>query len=344
MKFEDITIEKKERREEYRSIKPIFYFSPHVNLEDYEASKLQPLIEAADIIVPEGVGLPESLKEGFQLVANGEVTPESILAPNADLGILPLIYNTNKKLVFIDLPQGHPILGDLASSYINGENAYNKFLQGDFYSAIREEKLFLFKYSSANAWREKYMCDHLNEAVTEAIDQDESLQVLEEVRPLIILGSIHNHFGTLYEDMSHNESDSFNSDDTQVLSMRWRLVQSLLHGYHETIESVNNLEISDENVALGLLQSMVSNEVLSKLTKHTNKMMKCSSLLLQGLDLESIKKISQIIANSPFTKVSQKNSNRFIWLAMISAFLAQGIKLPKSEEEIDYMVKNNTLL
>ena len=96
-------------REREPRIHVTFFFSAHDTAEDF--AKLDPLIKAADVYIPEASGWNQADLEETQKISQGEITPKALSKPisertASDVEII-LLYNSKKEIAFIDIPEDH---------------------------------------------------------------------------------------------------------------------------------------------------------------------------------------------------------------------------------------------
>lgn len=185
----------KELQREGSPVSIDIFYTAHLEADDVRG--LRERIEAADIFIPENIGWHKGIERDFQGVSDGRVAPETQLKEwgftkkdyewyDVALEELRALYDTKKKVVFVDVPEDHelakqfedlPRLADtMDTSTPEGKlEAFDDYLRKD--AEIQEK-------------REEYIVKHLKKELIGALGGD--VGATEHPRIVMFLGSLHS--------------------------------------------------------------------------------------------------------------------------------------------------------
>ena len=194
-----------------------FYFTDHQSKNAGEI--LIKLIndENVDIFMPEGTGVTPAIKEEYDKLSNGQITPEEFLELRKARGVREEqitdfhellcrgLYNSHKKVLLVDLPEGHRnSKGVLTEQMFDVWRRYEKIISEFVDKNLSFEDLknklssFFKDFSNLQKEREDFILDNIKKEVFKLFQENKLLQNKEKVKILFPIGSFHTR---IYHEM-----------------------------------------------------------------------------------------------------------------------------------------------
>lgn len=298
-------------------------YGPHKTPEDFK--KLEELFEKADIYIPERLSHDAKIRDWVNKLSQGKMTPEEVLDRSKAsktshlLRQYQIIYNSKKPILFADVPVGHELLEAEKESDKLGGDSLDLFKSGEFKSALKKIRDYVIEEADFELKREELIKKNLKEKIKEFISNRPELKEKDEVRVLLTLGAFHTK---LYHDLKR-EGYSASREFTR---------QPMI--YLHSSEAMRRLVFSKDKkpnktmLARGILDALLTSYYVWTTTKDTSKAIAASYKLSSKLNLKDIKKISE----------GYKKYGGGGVLTIADVLKDSGIKIPKTEEEMDKML------
>lgn len=160
-----------------------------------ETKNIEELFQDADIFIPELFGWTKDYLNDLRKLSSGEVTPEDILRKMGEKNPLyrsreesffNLIYNTQKPITIIDVPEGHPL--DVREREI----VFPKIQFGKSFSqSLDSVRQYIIEFADLQKEREAYMFGQLEPRIQELININPQLGSKHEINVLLSIGGAH---------------------------------------------------------------------------------------------------------------------------------------------------------
>lgn len=305
------------------------WYSPHVLERDYWG--IEGELDKADIFAPEEFGYEKETLDEYKALANGEMSPDDIEQNEAkEYGpgykrdearrkIFEVIFNSRKQIIFIDVPNGHPLVKRWMKAL--EERFFIAFRSKDinsFYELLRLVKKNLKEYADIQKERDEYILSQLKPRVDECIKADPRLRNASKIQILISLGSLHTPIYHALKKRNENVQRIFRSPAI------FPFADEGARRYQF------NKEIDNDLAARILLEEyldLASDIDLIENIKDTKKSIEVLRKIIGSLDFNEIKSIFQRL---------HKGKNFHSVLS--GALQKKGLKVPNSEKEADEML------
>ncbi len=299
----------------------ILYVS-HVTAKDCE--KLEQAFNKPDIdvYVPEASGWHDAALKVFNKVSQGELTAEqaarlsSVSRNSSRFKELQIIESSKKPILHVDVPRKHELIKERDESRILYKESSDLFYKGKFQPALEKMREHVETYSDYLLKREELIKENLKEKIKGLVKTHPKLKGKEKIKALVKLGAVHTG---VYHDLKKETLSAF-----QQFASSPRVFSSLSQANRMTMLSKNK-DIPDELLAKGIVEDILY-YALRKVTDDTNKLRIIKRKISSKLSLKDIAKISQQLNRDPRG------------LSLIDILEEQGIKIPKTEEEMDEML------
>ena len=318
--------QKIEKLEKEPKISYHIFYSPHETAKDFE--KLEEVFKQADIYVPEAPGCDSSDAEFFNKISQGEmdfdeiVKKASIDPTDSMYKELKFICGSKKTILFVDIPGEHKLVKQRSRLNDLGRKSLDLFLEGSFQRAISKMQECIEDSVKFDIEREEFIKENLKKQVKRTITDSSELKDKKEVSVLLRLGTFHTG---LYHKLKKEEESG--KEDFQI-SRQFNCPSSVFCSLNELERGLllsKNKEISEELLARGIIEKSLSGRLFS-LTQDSNKATEVVRKISSKLELEDIKKISEELGEDPRKRI-------------FSCLEERGIKIPKTEKEMDEMIK-----
>ncbi len=302
------------------------FYSPHWTAMDIE--KLEGAFKKADIYVPEGTGVSPELIDIFDKLSQGEITADQLAASYSLKKNSPhykrfqIIEGSMKPILFVDLPGGHELskaetrVDDLCGK------SFEFFLAGDFKAALKTMHEHIMADVDYETKREEIIKANLKERSKELTKTYPKLRDKKEIKVLLDLGRAHTKF---WHDLKKEGLPI-----SKQFAYQPAVFSSLSEAARKAMFSKKK-EIPEELLARGIIEELLNN-YFEAITDNTNKIIMVERKISSKLSLKDIAKISQQLNKDPRG------------LGLIDILEERGIKLPKTEKEMDKMLKNKKSL
>lgn len=292
-----------------------FFFSPHDSLEDFEG--LRAAIDNSDVFFSEREGWHSTQLKFYNLVAQGQDYNTKGLETMMDLGLLSQVKGIGKPVVFIDVPNNHPLdvefrgfYPKLSYSGIGGEN----------YIAKLKNLIDITKLLARNIQgREEYMMEQIGIQIKNLLSKNPKIKNLPSLKIAFYAGSGHSSL------LSSMTLEGINTGSNMTLSESENPKTSF---FQESVHQlrVGNIQDIDEARSKKMLFSIFLNEKLyDRLKKKTPYSDKVDSYIRKIFDLFSIEEIEQVLNQSSLIASSQ------VFFRLLNE---KGIDITKAGEEL----------
>ncbi len=251
--------------------------------EDFE--KLQPLLEKADVYIPEKNGWDERFLENYNRVAQGE-TPliNPTLWDRAEPQPLRWIHGTKKHVAIVDVPKDHPALEKLYQGFDEIHSAYITALKGDFDRAITEVREGVALETAGNIEREEHIIEEIRKLIPLLPERFPDLKGKKDIKVLMSIGATHTPLA--------HELKNEPISDTRVHMKRSDKVTHYSHLEELTRRQHWGKEISDELCAKVMIEDLIKwTADLEAITKYTNEENVLLRQMISRLSLDEIREI-----------------------------------------------------
>lgn len=307
-------------------------FSYHRTAED--ARWVAPLLKEADVFIPEGLRWDEKYLKIHQRVSSGLLKPEQLAADPRIEGLdsftlerLKMLFDSRKPVLFVDLPEGHPILqreavptpsrngiAQVESPPARSLEPYEQF--EDFLAALVRDFLAIGKVRKD---REDYILSQLNPAISKLWKQHPRLRRQSELKVLLHIGSGHTLICSFLRRSGVGVVRKFD-----------RLPVVFSYGLEILREAALNKEIDNDLAARAFLemedrQALSLNDITSDI--QARKILR--RLILSQFSFEDAREI--------FGGMKRGQSFKDLFAAKLRE---KGIVLPKTELELDVLLKS----
>lgn len=161
-------------------------------------------LKHADIYIPEVFGYGQKDLTALRDSSDGKVTLKDLKKrfkrgerTEDFLSILEIVYDSNKPIAIIDVPQKHLLIKE--SQEVSN---YNPSLDDEFENVIEYTKIFLKKFADYQNEREEYMLSEIKPKVEEILQSQPLLQNRKTVNVLLSIGSGHDRVEGDYSECS----------------------------------------------------------------------------------------------------------------------------------------------
>lgn len=321
MRKEFLSKENLENKEREPKISYRILYGSHGTAEDFK--EFEGEFKKADIYIPEACGwTPETLEE-FNQISQGKglTLDEFVVKYNFRRGSsvykeLEVIKDSKKPILLVDASRDTDLTMKRIEATLFYMEAIKLFENGKFEPAINSMRKYVELMAKHVRKREDCMKRNLKEKVNNLIQKDKALRNKEEVKILLTLGSAHTK---LFQDLKKEKlsiSRQHASYPDVFLSTNEAIRMILLSSKKPSDELLVRAFIDSSELFLRYLRS---------LTKDTTKSDRMARKISSKLSFEDIKEISEELGR-------YKKAN------IISCLKDRGIKLPKSEKEMDEML------
>jgi len=316
-------ISEKEKKEKEPKISLSFFFSPHATGKDFE--KLGELFRRADVYIPEFADWSPELLDDYQKLSRGEITPKEICekheyeSNSANEKEAEFIYQSQKPIFFVDIGKSQHL--ERAEKYYTEIRPYltkaiQFFQEGDLEQAVKDFHTFYQLHTELESRREDIIKANLEKKLKELTVLCPELKNKDEIKVLIAFGAFHTK-------IYHSLAKKYPS--LRQFS-RTLFVYSSLDQVERSM--VFSKDVSKELLARQFPEARLCN-FFDSITSDSQKIIEIARKISSQLSFEDIKKMS----------AEWKFKNLDIRENFIKYLENLGIKVPKSEEEMDEMIK-----
>ncbi len=316
----ELKIEKPEIKEKEPKISYHILYGAHRTAEDFK--KLKEALEKADVYVPEMVGWNLGGALIFNSLSMGAITPEQmaeiyqIKQDSPYFKICETIYNSKKPILFADISRNHELLQERRLNIGSFNLALSLFRRGEFPLALKVIRGSSEKLSNYFEGREKIIKQTLKNSVRQLSEEHPQLKDKKDIKVLLTLGIGHTQ---VYHSLKKKE-ESVSREFTET-----PFIFNFLGEIDRRHRLSKNKEISNELLAKFILDDLMIPE-LGEITQNSNKMIKVSRKIISKLNLKDIERISKELGENPEKTITD-------------VLEARGVKVPKTEEEMDEMLE-----
>lgn len=299
-----------------------FFFSPHGTAEDFK--NLAKAYQEADIYVPEIYNWTQELKSALQSLSKGELTLNKIYKLFPDLSRssarryeLEIIYNSKKPILIVDASvRDFELKKEQGKVNFLWREAIDNFIYGHFQESLSKLRDYIKTYANFLTQREIKIKENLKTQIQEFLKQNSDYCQKENLKVLVRLGGYHTK---VYGDLVKEKLD---------VSREFSQMPYVYYSLDEARRRiVFGKEVDDLLLARGLIENLLD-PYLSQLTQDNQKISQVLRKISSQLTLKDIEQISRNIA-----EISINDFN------IVNELERFNIRIPKSEEEIDEMLK-----
>lgn len=309
-----------ESKEKEPKISYHFFYSPHGTAKDFE--NLEKTFKESDIYAPEIYKWTPVLKSSLQSLSKGEITLDKMYEMFPDLRRstarsceLKLINNSKKPILLVDVPlRDIELMKYQENINFLWREAIDNFLLGNFQESLPKFRSYIKNCAELLSKREAKIQENLKNQVKEFLQQNPEYAARKDLKVLIRLGGYHTK---IYQDLAKTEAD-VSREFSQLPYIYWSLDEAKRRVSFDK-------EIDDLLIARGIIENFLD-PYLSKLTDDNQKIARLARKLSSQLSLKDIEQISNHFGRDESTDI-------------IEELEKCGIKIPKSEEEIDRMLE-----
>lgn len=314
--FESVT-KSKDKSEPQKEKMPEISFhvfsSFHATSEDYK--KLERAFKKADIYIPESIlWTPEGI-EFLQDVSDGKINPNTF---DQSSYIHKMIYNTKKPILLADIPRSDELKALFELDNEIFEHGLGLFEQGKFQRSIKKLRLFVKRDAMHQLQREEKIKQNVKNELNSFLSTHPKYLNKKQINVLLSPGGLHTKF---YHDLKKhgtNISREFSESPFTPPSIT-----------EATRRSMFGKKITDELLAKSIMEDLLY-PYLKESSNNSAKIVQAIRKISKRLTLKDIKQISKNVA---------KKSDQDINLIFIKELEKLNIKIPKSEQEIDALLK-----
>lgn len=327
------------KKEGFPEVSIDILYASHGSAEDVAGTEDH--FKNSDIYIPEVFGWDESYLHIYRSLSEGEISPEQVLVGPAENGRflkqeeaekvlekalaesdpmkrmeleqfqsrLDMLYESHKSIIFIDLPDGHPL-----QKLTNTEEYTTLEFNKNFGSVLEKISKELQEDARLNKLREEYMAEQLEPNLKFAIEHYyPKLKDQETIKVLITLGAFHTGLIHLLKEKSveakmHLSNSPFIFEYINEATRRYRMGK----------------EVDQELLAKVFLEKILLASTvpqLVKITSSSDKIYRFSRKLVSRFSYGDIKAINDFFVEHnkfPFHMLEEKN-----------------IGIPENEKELD---------
>lgn len=313
-----------ETREKEPKISYHIFYSPHWMYRDFK--KLEEYFKnpdnEVDIYVPEGMGWSKNSVEVYNALSRGEFNALDLAGEySISLGSCAfresqMLEGSKKKVLFVDLPQDHELIESLRKSANLSVESISLFKDGEFQSAIQKMHDYALAWADTQLKREELIKQNLKEKIKEFIQDEPELKKKKKINVLMRLGQLHTSIYHVLKKEKLPVSRQFSYKPVIFPSIAEIIRTKMIN---------KDKKISNETLARAIIEMMLHTEVLH-IIGDTEKLTKIERKISSKLNLKDIKKISERMGENPEENIANS----------LEQF---GIKIPKTEQEMDEMLK-----
>lgn len=319
---------KEKQKEGEPAVEVSIFFAAHKTAKDIEGLK-KPFANC-DIFIPEGCGWTNEILKCYRQVSEGMLTPDEALKkmefkiwyPNysANLKALEILHNSQKPLMFIDLPRGSDILYRYMSSEILVNQDLSSIEMGSVNSYV-DKKFDMLKEHLKDSVkieieREKFMLQNLYPQLQKLLSERPDLKTKEKLNILLFLGAAHTG---IYHALKKSAPST--KKDMSRMPFVFSIMPEIKRRYMFGKEVDDKLIIQFIFEYLWLHKTIYSN--LKLITDDSLKIQSFGRALISSFSAKEMREINSKKDKTLFLdKLNEKN-----------------IKLPKTEQELDEMTK-----
>lgn len=194
---------KRERKIGHRGTTINIFCSPHRSAEDTKG--LEEQFQKCDIYFPETFGWSPKYLNALRKLSDGQITPEMALQEYGgkdqffyarDKDFFKIIYNSKKPIAFLDIPEGHPLVGRQEENKVPNIHFGHNFVQ-----ELDPIRRYVEKFAGIEKERETYMVKQLQPQIQELLKTHPKLREKQEINVLISIGIAH---ASLYFNLREN--------------------------------------------------------------------------------------------------------------------------------------------
>ena len=307
-----------EHKEHEPKINYHFLYSAHRTAEDF--SNLEEAFKKADIYIPEVAGWTQEVLENVQAVSDGKILPEQLKKNknSAWFQELKVMHGSRKPILFVDVSsKDEEILKRKERADKENERAFEFFINGRFFESLKLMRVYAENFTDLQLERENKIKENLDKYIKNFLENNPDYSN-KELNVLVSLGSAHT---SLYHQL-RGEGRSVSREFNKPLIVYSSLMEA------RTGRQFLNKTIDDKFFARDLLENLFEESLLS-VTNDTNKLFRVLRKLSGKLSLKDIQEISE---------KAGKNGGK---IDVVQELEARGIKVPKTEEEMDKMLGLN---
>lgn len=296
------------------------FFGAHETAKDFE--KLKQAFKQADVYIPESFMWNDEYLWNFNRLSQKKITPcqmiqRCFLEKNSSWHReFRVIYGSRKPILLADVPEWHSLVDEYDKSDRLYDESFDLFKKGDFNSALKTVRKYVEFNADFLLKRDRQIKRNLKGSIAEIIKKIPKFKNRKEVKVLIILGSFHT---LLY----HNLKKQKSSTSCQFAS-KPDVFSSLDEAGRRTI-FLKDKKIDDILFARSMAEELLE-DCLDKITDDTNKAIMIGRKICSKLNLKDIAEMSKELG---------RGDRRTI----VSCLRKRGIKIPKTEKEIDKMLE-----
>lgn len=317
---EAFSIEKPKTKEKEPRISYHVFYGSHRTAKDLE--KFDEAFEKADVYIPELFGWNNKDLWIFNKVSQGklcfDVASMIYFAFPGSFRFkeLQTIEGSRKPILFVDTPERHQLFDLKKESLRLYRESIGSFKQGEFQSSLQKMREHIITWADFISKREEVIRENLQEKIKDLIKERPELREKEEIKVLLRLGAAHTG---IYHRLKKEEPLTFQQFTS--LSKTFLILDEVLR----KIMLAKDKRIDKDILAGGIIQEIISGP-LERLTDDSNKLIVVGRKICSKLNLKDIKGISKELSENPERTI-------------VDCLESHGIKIPKTEEEMDEMLK-----
>lgn len=305
-----------EHKEHEPKINYHFLYSAHRTAEDFK--NLEEAFKKADIYVPEMAEWTNDGLEKYRAVSEGLLYPKGL----TDFGSsnekeLEVLYKSRKPIIFVDtfVARDKELIDEENQTMRLLGPISNDFKNGDFGRSLIMIRSLLKDLATTIVRREAIIKENLRIKIDEFVKNNPEYNMRPKVEVLVSLGAAHTSVFMKMRRAGEQVERKFSKP-------------LLIYGsFNEALRrNIFGKEVSDELLAKAEVESFLLFPVLKELTQDTLRLNSILKKITNKLTFEDIRDISE---------KAGKNGGE---IDIVQELEARGIKVPKTEEEMDKML------
>ncbi|MBI2639901.1 MAG: hypothetical protein HYW90_03390 [Candidatus Sungbacteria bacterium] len=316
-------VEPKEADKE--KVKVVFRFFNAIHKTGKDVENLPEEIQKADIYIPEAVGWNNETVADYKALARGEIAPKELLekygaypedtTDNWRSKEFEALSNSQKIVLFADLPVGHP----LYEKYREGRITPTREIK-TFADVLAQVKNSLKNFAEAIAIREKHIVSEII-TIKENIENGQypELKGKRAVNVLIFLGAIHTPVYHKIKEIDENASRRFSTMPFNYSNYGAEIVRRYMFGK----------EVSDELAAKAFLSGYIDSLPRWAKLNDTHKAHQYTRAVVEQFSHKDIEAFFNDLQNTDF----------FTERVVLKHLRTKNIKIPSSDAELDELLK-----
>lgn len=303
-----------------------FFLAAHGSREDY--ARLSELLKDADVYVPERAAWREKSLQAHQDISAGIREPNTWGGgTEASRVELESIYNKKIPILFIDIPENHPLV-KVAGRVMKTDKLeiVVAFRDGKFDEGLKLTKQNTQDLLDFTEERESYIRQKLKEKISTLTEDFPQLKGKQSIRIVVALGPMHTNVANeLKNEPAIHSVKKQLGKSTVVFLTQEEIVRSQMSGrgsaqYHDVDYARMWIEWE--------LTNLFPNNISDSL-----KELRGARKLARHLSLDQIHQLSQDVStlvSGPSFSTSLKNRLRKL-----------GVTIPKNEDELDALLRTS---